>query len=536
MGRAGLRRERRPARGCVSAPAPFVPYRRRPPASRTTATLTSSTRTAPPEGPTARGLAALTALALLLRGVQARGASLWLDELHTWHHATAPSVGALLDGLRADNHPPLSFLLVRASRALFGGSELALRLPSVLCGAACVVVAARIARFLPSPRARTLAPLLVAVSSLHVAASGEARMYAPYALLCALALLGALRLVARGERRGAWILAGSLALAFHTHYHAVYVAALLFGAVLALGRARCARALAVPSLVALAACVPWAVWGLAPQLRHELAPGGSEVGLARFVQTSAQLLFHDASLAGPLANAMRAAGLISLALAAFGTIALFRRCGEARSGAVLCAALALGLPIVSAASAIFAPRAGFHWMYLAPCVVPFAVLVAAEIAAPGQAGPAARTRPLAALRRGATVLVAALACLLGGLHLGAPAREERREAAEYVLAEARDGDAVVAADWQPELFPQGLGWTYYAERLTTRPADVPPALAVGAHLSLADPGALDGVPRVFAIARSLPNDAALFTQLRAAFPRETVVPFGDAIFVHRFER
>ena len=63
---------------------------------------------------------ALAGLALLLRALPAARASLWLDELHTLYHASQPDLAAFFAGLRADNHPPLSFLLVRASRGLFG--------------------------------------------------------------------------------------------------------------------------------------------------------------------------------------------------------------------------------------------------------------------------------------------------------------------------------------------------------------------------------------------------------------------------------
>jgi hypothetical protein len=38
------------------------------------------------------------------------------------------------------------------------------------------------------------------------------------------------------------------------------------------------------------------------------------------------------------------------------------------------------------------------------------------------------------------------------------------------------------------------------------------------------------------IGRSLRNDAALLTALRARFPRESVERVGEALSVHRFER
>jgi hypothetical protein len=202
-----------------------------------------------------------------------------------------------------------------------------------------------------------------------------------------------------------------------------------------------------------------------------------------------------------------------------------RRPDPARGAGILLAALAFGEPLLAAALAGLLPRTGFHWMYLTPSVVPFAVLIACEADAAG---------PLRRARRAAVGSVAALACLLAAVHLAGPSREDHRGAARLVLAEARSTDLVVAAEWQPALFPQGLGWRYYAERLATGP---PPAtLAVGADFALVAPERLERAERVFVIGRSLRNDAALLTTLRARFAHESVERVGEALSVHRFER
>jgi hypothetical protein len=101
-----------------------------------------------------------------------------------------------------------------------------------------------------------------------------------------------------------------------------------------------------------------------------------------------------------------------------------------------------------------------------------------------------------------------------------------------VLAEARPGDVVLAADWQPELFPHGLGWRYYSAGAPDPPED----LAVGPGFAVERPERLDAAPRAFLVGRSLKPDAAVLQTLRARFPRERVERFGEALFVHVFER
>lgn len=58
---------------------------------------------------------------------------LWYDELLTYYIARMPTLGQLLNALRQiDLNPPPEYLLVRLSMFLFGNSEAAVRLPSML--------------------------------------------------------------------------------------------------------------------------------------------------------------------------------------------------------------------------------------------------------------------------------------------------------------------------------------------------------------------------------------------------------------------
>jgi hypothetical protein len=61
------------------------------------------------------------------------GNRLWFDELFTYYISQAPDLARLFDALQhVDLNPPLLYLLVRLSHAVFGVSALATRLPSVI--------------------------------------------------------------------------------------------------------------------------------------------------------------------------------------------------------------------------------------------------------------------------------------------------------------------------------------------------------------------------------------------------------------------
>ena len=68
----------------------------------------------------------ITALLTIRKG-------LWFDELFTYYIARQESIGKLLEAnYNTDLNPPLPYLLVRWSHQLFGNSEIATRLPSVV--------------------------------------------------------------------------------------------------------------------------------------------------------------------------------------------------------------------------------------------------------------------------------------------------------------------------------------------------------------------------------------------------------------------
>jgi hypothetical protein len=134
-------------------------------------------------------LALLTAVAAAVRLVSV-GESLWLDELFTAWVAFGPD-GTLGERSALGNAVPPFYWLVRFSVDVFGPSEWAIRLPSIVFGALVPAVVYLLARAVAgSVWAGRLAGLLAALDGLCVAYSAEAR---PYPLV---QLFGAVQLLA----------------------------------------------------------------------------------------------------------------------------------------------------------------------------------------------------------------------------------------------------------------------------------------------------------------------------------------------------
>lgn len=166
-------------------------------------------------------IAFLTLAALGLRMALIDVQSIRLDESLSLTEARAP-FSTLLGNLASwDIHPPLYYTLLHGWVALAGASPLALRLPSVLSGAACVPLVYLIGRRLVGPRAALLASAVAAASPFLVWHSDEARMYPFYLLTSLLALWALMRAAQRNDPAG-WIVYGFVtAVSLYAHYFAV---------------------------------------------------------------------------------------------------------------------------------------------------------------------------------------------------------------------------------------------------------------------------------------------------------------------------
>jgi mannosyltransferase len=194
-------------------------------------------------------LAAITVFAAVLRLSTLDLQSFWYDEAFTPIHVLHPSLWATLRSVvHTENTPPLWYVIEWADSRLLGTGEIALRLPSALAGIATVPVAWAIARELSSRRAAIVCATLVAVNPLFVWYSQEARAYALFVLMGALAMLCFLRALREptSKRMAVFALTGALALL--THYFAVF---LLIGMVLLLLRDRATRRVALPAVAVL---------------------------------------------------------------------------------------------------------------------------------------------------------------------------------------------------------------------------------------------------------------------------------------------
>lgn len=108
--------------------------------------------------------------------------SLWLDEATTALVAKMPIYDFFTKFMPNDFHPPLYYVVISLWSTVFGYSEIALRMPSVIFGVLTILVIYLIAR--ETKIKWPLVPaLFLATSGLHVYYSQEARMYAMAAFL-----------------------------------------------------------------------------------------------------------------------------------------------------------------------------------------------------------------------------------------------------------------------------------------------------------------------------------------------------------------
>jgi Dolichyl-phosphate-mannose-protein mannosyltransferase len=144
----------------------------------------------------------------------------WLDPppVVTGFEGAAPiwQIAPMMD---SDVHPPLYFILLRIWEDLFGDSDVAIRVMSVVAGVVGVGLIFDVGRLLGTPAAGLWAALLMAVAQAQIVCSQDAR---PYALAISL-ILAAADAVVRMDRFGPTprpriALAITLTCACLTHY------------------------------------------------------------------------------------------------------------------------------------------------------------------------------------------------------------------------------------------------------------------------------------------------------------------------------
>ncbi|OGS10571.1 MAG: hypothetical protein A2234_00625 [Elusimicrobia bacterium RIFOXYA2_FULL_58_8] len=147
-------------------------------------------------------LAIIIFCAALLRLSQLGDIPFWEDELYTLYRSKMPLVSAMYNLIRVPTHPPLYYFLVNLWVGLFGDSEIALRLPSVIFSTASVFYIFKLGEKLYSPRSGLYAAALAAIFPFSLYYAQEAKMYSLSWLLCLASFLLFYRLLENFSKTG----------------------------------------------------------------------------------------------------------------------------------------------------------------------------------------------------------------------------------------------------------------------------------------------------------------------------------------------
>jgi 4-amino-4-deoxy-L-arabinose transferase-like glycosyltransferase len=197
---------------------------------------------------------------------------IWRDEAFTAIVAER-DVPGMLQAIRLDSAPPLSYLLTHVFVLIFGPTPEALRIAPAILGAMLVPIVAALTRRCAGDRAAVIAAIICALAPAPVMAGRDARMYAMATTLVAASTLALWRAFENPTRVRWGIYGAILLLAVYTQYFALLVIpAQLIGLrfVLRASWRTVVSAAAASTLVAIA-LVPWLVYA-APQFRHAEVP------------------------------------------------------------------------------------------------------------------------------------------------------------------------------------------------------------------------------------------------------------------------
>jgi uncharacterized membrane protein len=173
------------------------------------------------QGPVARALdqvsrwAPACCLAIVLLGLAIRllalPHSLWVDEVASVKFADQPWSNLWSDWMRRETNPPLFYSVLKLWTQVAGGSDLALRLPSLFYGCGAMVLAYLLGDKLAGPWAGLAAASLLAVSPAEVQYSLEIRGYGQAQFAALVSLLGLLTFCDADRRRTRWMGLGAYA-------------------------------------------------------------------------------------------------------------------------------------------------------------------------------------------------------------------------------------------------------------------------------------------------------------------------------------
>ncbi|MBA4747239.1 MAG: glycosyltransferase family 39 protein [Sphingopyxis sp.] len=206
---------------------------------------------------------AILLIALLLRIDLMLTKPLWLDEIYTGAVTQSPVSDLFARWLSADPHPPLYYLLMDGWTALFGRSNLALRIPSLLASMLMVAFGAMAMARRHGRNVGMMTALALAVPAAAAWQASEARSYALVMLLALLTMIAHWRLSEDASpTRWATLVAVSFATCM-THYFGFLFVACIWTIVLTESwRGRRLKPFVIAALALAAAVTPWLAWHL----------------------------------------------------------------------------------------------------------------------------------------------------------------------------------------------------------------------------------------------------------------------------------
>lgn len=205
-------------------------------------------------------IGALGGIALLAFALRASGIDridIWVDEANAILTArNGPSV--ILQMLRLDSSPPAYYVALHYWMALFGDSEVAVRMFSALGGVATVALVFAVGRRWVSTRAGALAAVFAAASPMAIFASQQARMYSWLPFLALAAVWQLVRYLESDRPRHLVACLVATTLALYTHNFAFHLLPVLAVVVAASGRLWTRwRAWALSAAAIALAYAPW---------------------------------------------------------------------------------------------------------------------------------------------------------------------------------------------------------------------------------------------------------------------------------------
>lgn len=500
-------------------------------------------------------VAALTVAAALFHGATIGVHPLWMDEACSYF-TIEKGIAEAVTGERSAGNPPLFFLAAWLSTSLFGPTEVAMRLPSLLAAVALVPLGYLAGARYANRRTGVFAAALFAFGPLVHYYAIEARNYALLMCEVVLYLLTLERALRSGARALAWVpVAVVLATMLYTHNYGLFflpasIAAPVVAAWAARSDGASLRRAAVGSVLAASLAFVLSLPFFVRALGH--SQSAVTEWLARYWEQSSPLLmfvwsFATFGVGGTFPDYL---GLL----------------GQAPSAGIIAVGFSLALPALALARL---PRAqgehfrsarGLEWALAAVAVVPLLVAIGYSLAIdpiylPGRydtiALPAFALLYASSLERVARTpagwpVVAAVAVFAVASNWNAfapPAASRDRSAALHIAERASADDLVVTTGYRRCI-------TAYYLRRAGSPVEIasfPSAMArhpgwYSAALFLEDPASLDAdaaaiaqAPRAVWVVRSAHEsvDAHLLDALAAS--REVDASAADeALGVERF--